>query len=436
MRKSAAVLAAFLTGCGGAPPFARIPFEPDPSRYFAPPTGPRTELLSKEALTVDDAMALAEAFHPELAALRLQVDISGAEAWDAGLVANPKLVLEVEDYTRRGGFEASKRVGGIAVDVPLGGRLGAARRVKEAERSAAAARYRAARRKILTAVKVAWYEALAAERRLELLRANAGIARSLHRITEERFKNRVAPEGDLLKAAIELSLGEIEARDAERELRSARRELAARIGRFELALDRLEGELHDEYEAPSEESLRGEVLVNHPGLEAARHDARAAELEIESGRAPPWPDVGVAFTGGRGEEGDAVLELGLEIPLPLSNRGQAKLQAAELRAQQAKRRVEAATQEVLLALRRAHSDLLSAHDRTAAYRDDVLPKAEEVLRQAEVGYRVGEFPFWNVLDAQRTLAAARLAALSSRRDLERAVGALEELLGRRLRALR
>lgn len=439
MRTSApAALAALLAACGGAPPFARIPFEPDPSRFLPAPAPPWKELVSRETLAVDDAMALADALHPELAAMRMQVDVAGAEAWDAGLIPNPKLILEVEEYSRSaGGLTGSKRVGGVAIDVPLAGRLGAAQRVKEAERGAAIARFAEARRKILMGTKAAFFDALAAARRLELLRENAAIARSLHRIAEERFRNRAAPEADVLKAAVELALGEVEARDAEREARLARQELAARIGRADLPLERLAGELHDEYEAPaSEESLRGEALVGHPGLEAARQEARAAELGLEQARAEAWPDAGVAVKGGRGEQGDSILEFGMEIPLPLWNRNQARIRAAELRAEQARNRVEAVKQELLISLHRAHAALQSAHDRAATYRDEVLPRAAEALRQAEAGYRAGEFPFWAVLDAQRTMASARLAALSARRDVERAAAALEELLGRRLRPLR
>lgn len=439
MRSSSlAVLIALLAACGGAPPFARIPFEPDPSRFLPVPAPAWKELVAKETLAVEDAMALADALHPELAALRLQVDIDGNEAWDAGLFPNPRLVLEIEDYaSSAGGLPASKRVGGFAVDVPLAGRLGAAQGVREAERGAAIARFAGARRRILTGVKAAFFDALAAAQRLELLRENASVMRSLHRIAEERFRNRSAPEVDAIRTAVELALGEVEVRDAERDARLALRELAARIGRSDLAVGRLSGELHGEYEAPgSEESLLAEALVGSPGVEAARQEVRAAELAVEQARAEAWPDLGFVVKGGWREGGDSILEVGVEIPLPVSNRNQARIQAAELRAQQARRRVEAATQEVSIAVRRAHAALGSAHDRAATYRDVILPKAAEALRQAEAGYRAGEFPLWTVLDAQRTLGAARLSALSARRDVERAAAALEEVLGRRLRPLR
>jgi len=440
MRTVGLIPLSLLAACGAPPFFARLPFEPEPSRYAPAPDKPiavaAEERLAKPELTLDDVLLLVDAFNPELRATRLEIDIAGAEAWDAGLYPNPVLEIEAEEVPTDGGLGDGKRVAGIRQDLPLSGRLGAAQDAKQAERDAAVERFRAARRRILMLAKAGFYEQRAAARRLELLRRNAEIAASLHKLVQDRFDNRAAPETDLLKASIERALADQEVRIAERELDTAARALSATVGRTDLRLDRLSGELHEEYEAVSHDAVKGEVTAGHPALLAARADVRAAELGIRQARAEAWPDLGVAIRAGRGEADDTIVEAAIEIPLPIFNRNQAEIQAAELRAMRAAAHLDAATQEILLGLRRAWVNYESALDRVRTYREEILPKAEKALAQSDEGYRAGEFAFLTVLDSQRTLADTQLAYLAARLDVERAAAALEELIGRRLQAVR
>lgn len=432
------VILMLLAACG-APPYVFEPVEFEASGLYPSPEKPEPEkiaekLAQKQELTIDDVLFLTEVYNPDLEAARLEVGVKGAEAWDAGLYPNPVFGFEVEEAPISGGsLSDSKRLAGFRQDLPLFGRLGAARRLKEMEREAAIEGFRETRRRTLTKAKIAFYAYLAAERKLELLKENAKIADTFYDLVRQKFENRAAPEAELLKAAIERALVRQEVRGAERAIEARRKELVALIGRDNLPFDRITGKLHEKFETVSEDALKGELLAGHPALLQARKEARAAELGIELAKKEAWPDIGFGIRGGEGAEWDSLVEFGIEIPLPLFNWNQARIHAAELRARQARRKVESVRRQLLASLARAYVDYRTAQERVQTYRKEILPKTEKALRQSDEGYRAGEFSFLAVLDAQRTLAETRLAFQAALQDLAVAAAVIEELIGRRLK---
>lgn len=431
-----------LSACA-VPPYARAGFAFEPIPYYpAAPEGKSPservrELVRDRQLTLDQVLAVVDLLNPDLNAARKEVDIRGAQAWDAGLYPNPKVTFEVEEFpTSNGGFGNATRLAGIEQNLPISGRLSALRRVREMEREVQIERYRELRRKILLRAKVAFFEYLSAKQRLELLKRNAAIARTFHEIAREKFQNRAAPEIEVLKAAIQRSILQVEERSVKRDVETARRALKALMGNIDLPFEDFEGKLHEEYEAVSEDALRGQILSGHPALEAARKEIIAAELQIELAQKERWPDVGFSVQAGKGENDDNIIQAGIEVPVPLFNNNRARILEARLRAEQARMLESSERQRLLLSLRRAYGNYVSAQERVKSYRDEILPKATKALKQAEQGFRAGEFAFLRVLDAQRTLVETQLTYQAALMDLERAAAALEELTGKRLRPLR
>jgi cobalt-zinc-cadmium efflux system outer membrane protein len=70
--------------------------------------------------------------------------------------------------------------------------------------------------------------------------------------------------------------------------------------------------------------------------------------------------------------------------------------------------------------RRDEADLLRA---------DVLPGAQSAYEAATIGFENGKFSFLEVLDAQRTLFAAKAQYLNALANFHRALSELEGLLG-------
>lgn len=436
-------LAGFALGCGASPdPFPWSDLDTGDRRY-QPASGsegvaaPKT-ILDKEELSLKDVLALADVLNPNLAAERKNIDIATAAIWDAKLYPNPALLAQIEEYpTKDGGsLEDSKRVVGVALPIVVSGRIGAATALAEKERDVAAIRYIWRRREILGTVQKAFVAFLAARQSAVLARETRDLAKTFHTVTDDRFRAQAVPEMELLKSAVNLAKAEIDLKLVEKESAVSLKALHAAIGNVDFPKETFAGELGFKFTSPSLEALRGQVLASHPLLEAATRHKEAAELERDLARSERIPDPSLEILGGRDGEDASILEAGISIPLPLFNRNQGRIAGAEARIRQAEFEVDAVRNSLLLNLNEAFQTFAVAQERVAVYRDDILPKAERALAQTTEGYRQGKFSFLDVLDAQRTLAEARIAYAAGLADLNLAVAELEKLTGSRLEIVR
>lgn len=445
MKRSFCLLAALGLGigCGGAQ-------EPLPwtdldagDRRFQPTAGsdsaPASKaILEKDELTLQDVLALADVLNPELAAERKNIDIASAAIWEAKLYPNPSLLAQIEDYSTKSGGSLgdSKRVVGLGIPIVVSGRIGAATSLAEKERDVAAVHYVWRRREILGAVQRAFVSLLAARQNADLSRETRDLAKSFHAVTDERFKAQAVPEMELLKAAVNLAKAEIDLKLAEKELAVSLKVLHAVLGNIDFPKDKFAGELGFRFTSASLEALRGQVLASHPLLEVSLRRKEAAEFELSLARSERFPDPSLEILGGRDGEDASIVEAGVSIPLPLFNRNQGKVAGAEARIRKAEFEIESVRNDLLLRLNEAYRTFAVAQERVGVYRDEILPKAGRALSQTNEGYKQGKFSFLDVLDAQRTLADARIAYTAGLADLNLSVSELEKLTGTRLEATR
>lgn len=433
----------FLTACGGVPqPLAYPDLEGTDRRFTdsrpAGATSIANSILEKEELSLADVLAIAEAMNPELAAERKNLDIADSRLWEARLYPNPAVLLQFEEYRAKDRFTIGRmeRTAGLSVPLVYSGRIGRATSLAEKEREIAAVQYLWRRREILTEVKRAFVRCLAARRTLALARETRDLAQALYEATEERFRVQAVPEMELLKAAVARAKAEIDVQTAEKDEAVALQGLHALMGNVDLPKKKLSGDLVARFTMPSLEALRGQVTGFHPLLESARIQKEAAEHEVSLARAERFPDLAVEVTAGKDPADDTILEGGLAIPLPVFNRNQARIAGAEAKVGQAQLRLQAVRNELLFRLEEAYRTFVAAQDRVAVYQADILPKAEKAVDQTHEGYRLGKFGQLDVLDAQRTLAEARIAYAAALADLNLAASELEKFIGMRLEPLR
>ncbi|MBI2898554.1 MAG: TolC family protein [Planctomycetes bacterium] len=425
MRAAALLL---LASCAAPVPLPLREVE-ERDRAFRPPAAGRTdEIVRQESLGVEDALQLADALNPQLASERARIDLATAAIWEARLHPNPAFVVSVEDWRPSGG--GAKAVAGVEVPIVFGGRIGAAESAAAAERDAEALRYLWRRREILSEVKRAFVAVLTARRVADLARETRDLAKALHDATEERFKARAVPEMELLKAAVNLAKAETDLRVADKEIAVSVKALQVAIGNADLPRDRFAGALAGRFAPPPLETLL--KLDAHPLLAAAAKDRDAAELRIALAKAERFPDIGLEVTGGVDPDGEAIVQGGLRVPLPLFNRNQAKIAEAEIRLRQADLRIRQARNDLILRLTEAYRNLTAAQERVTAYTEEILPKARQALDQTNEGYARGKFGYLDVLDAQRTLAEAKSVHAAALAELNYAAVELEKLTGTNL----
>jgi len=425
-----------LSSCQSTPP-PPVPME-WPERPAAAPApaaaaaqSPASGPLQKETWTLDDALDAAEAVNPEIVVERRNVDLATAAIWEARLYPNPELQLGVEDWRTQDGLTWShaKRLAGIEFPLVLGGRLGAATSAAEAQRDAAAVHYVWRKREILGGVKLAFVEVLAARKNLELTRETRDLARSFRDATDERFRAQAIPEMEVLKASVNAARADSDVSLAEKRLAIAEKSLLAAIGKADLPMPAITGELAARFQDPDLVALREQVTARHPLLEEAQRSRQAAERELDLARAERVPDLGLQIAAGKDPEDENIVQAGLTIPLGVFNRNQAKIESASIRRDQAQRRIAVTLNELVLSLEETSRSFAAAQERVSVYEQEILPKAQRALDQTNEGHRLGKFGFLDVLDAQRTLAEAKAAYAEGVAELNRAATNLETLTG-------
>ena len=105
--------------------------------------------------------------------------------------------------------------------------------------------------------------------------------------------------------------------------------------------------------------------------------------------------------------------VGVSMPIPLFNRNQGNVLAATRRADQSRDLRNAAELRLRTETRQALDLWQTANTEVRAFNQQILPAAQLAVDSATRGFEMGKFSFLDVLDAQRTLIAARTQYLTA-----------------------
>lgn len=339
---------------------------------------------------------------------RLATEVATAEASLVGASTYPyNPTLEIEAADRRGARgSTTDRAGGISQELELAGQRGKRRAVAEASLSAARASYAQARRAVLVEAALAFVRAVHDRQRLETERTEAQLARSFADLVERRLEVGTATALDLALAQAGLARAEQSAALAEGTYRTSQARLAQVVGIAGATRVEPVGELPPLPSAPDLEETLSRAMAVRGDLEAARSRVEAAEARLRLARADRLPNLTLGLRAGR-EEGDDIAGFGLSLPLPLFERNQGGIAAAE--AELAATRADLALQE--LAVRRevatAHTRLTASLEARRLARRLGMTPLEEGLELLERSFEAGKVGAAELLVYRRELVAGR-----------------------------
>lgn len=454
-------------------------------------TGEGSSRPLKAPLTLETAVRWALRQNPDLETFDWELRASDAHILQAGLRPNPTLSVELEDIRltdaattgetwglsaglsglpglsyegeRESGpdsvFGAVEFTMTVSQLIELGGKR--AKRVAVAEREKALVRwdYEIARANVLAGVASAFYDVLAAQATVVQQEALLELAQDITRSINVRVDaGKVSPlEGS--KAQIALARTERTLQDARHDLEAARIRLAAWWGESQARFGPAEGTLDALKTPPALETMLA-ALEDNPDLarwpaevarrESARDLARSQRivdpelvLGLKSKGLDGGDNRGIGFDSGgslsfrRGSaspdrDWDNTLILGLSVPLPVFDRNQGNIAAAEANLAKSAAERRAVEVKVKSALATNLERLRRAYDAVNLLDENVLPQAEMVLEKTRRGYQEGKFSYLDVLDAQRTLYDAQSSRLNEVAAYHQARVTIERLTGKNL----
>lgn len=388
---------------------------------------PQKDSRSPEALTLEELEELALRNNPTLSQARAVVQKARGVHEQTGLYPNPTVGYVGEDM---GGDNGAGEQGGfVQQQIVTAGKLDLNRAIASRDIETALLELETQRYRVLTDVRVAFYDVLGAQREVETAKQLQQVAEAGVRAAEELLGGGVGTRTDVLQARTELGRVRIRLNNARNRYEAAWKELASLLGHPELAPLPLDGSLEREVPQLDWQNTYDRLLATSPQLQAALTRVERARAGIRRQEVQPVPNL---LTGAEVTQntsaGFTVATARLGVFLPVFNRNQGNVNTAFGELRRARADVERLRLQLRRRLARAYRDYANARQQVEEYQNSILPNARENLDLTEEGYREGEFDFLTVLVARRTWFETNLAYVQSLTALQQAVEVIDGLL--------
>ena len=379
-------------------------------------------------LTLPEAEALALANNPSLARARALVAAARGNWVQAGLPFNPEVGYLGQQLGSGG--EAEQHGLLLQKEFITGGKLGLSRNVAAGQIDKARQALEVQSRRVITDVRIAFYEALLADRRVKLADQLMEVAQSGLSIAGRLQKAGETTRVDTAQARLELENANVLSLTARNRQAAAWRSLIAVMGTPQLQASELQGDLEAVPTELSWQDSLARLLTASPETAAAAAEVERARAAVIRARAEPIPNLtvqGVVMQDNAiGGKTDGIVQV--TVPLPIVNKNQGAIRQAEAELAAAQRAYEQLELDLQNRLAPVFEQYANAVKEITIYRNSILPTARDSLDAAQRGFNAGEFPYVTLLNAQRAFFQSNLAYLEVLRTLQTSAAQIDGLL--------
>ena len=365
------------------------------------------------ALTLDEALQLAENNAPSLTAQDAKIQAASSAAIPAGELPDPKLLLGVQNYPIGGPDRWSidqdfmtMRMVGVSQEVPNSAKRKARIEVADAAIDRAAAERRVERLKVRQATALAWINSFSVERKDALFQDFYKENRLLADTVRAQIAGGRAQPADAVTPKQEAAQLEEQQDDLIRQRAQARAALKRSNG--PAANDKPVGSLP---EWPVEASDYSHKLQHHPELAAFAPMTREAQAKVREAEAEKQSDWSweVDYQNRGRQFGDMVsVQFSWDLPLFPDSRQNPKIAAKHAELNQLEAEREALSREHTQQLEDELADYERLNRAVHRTQDSLLPLAKEKVELSMASYRAGKGDLSSVVAARRELIEARL----------------------------
>ena len=405
---------------GAEPPLPNVDSQSPPSEQVTPlpapsPTSDPSSRAESDGVSLESLEQWALQYHPTIAESAWFVEAGRWNQLQVGLPPNPTIGYVASEVGDEG--RAGQQGGFVEQTFVRGDKLPLNRAVAEQEVQKLQSELTARRLRVLTDVRIAFYQLLALQERAHMLARMEQITQQAAETADQLFQARESPRTDYLLARIQWERVRLDRQSTERERQGAFRRLAARVGLETLPADSMLGDLEALGSELDWDQTWGSLRVTHPLLAAAQADVRRARWAVDRAHAEIVPDLTTQVAVQRDNStGDTIVGIQAGVNLPIWNRNQGGIgkACAELRtAEQHVQHVELQLHERLATV---FANYEAARIQVERYQSEILPQAGETQRLVAQGYRQGELSFLEYLTAQLTFFQSSVNYLDALRD--------------------
>jgi cobalt-zinc-cadmium efflux system outer membrane protein len=360
-------------------------------------------------LTLEQLEQMALENNPTLAQGAAEIHAATGRQTQSSLYPNPTVGYQGEQI--RGGVQRGGEQGFfVSQDIVLGGKLALNRKVREQEKKQAETEAEEQKLRVMNSVRLFYYRGLAAQEMVGVRRQLRQLAADAVETSHQLANVGQADQPDVLQAEVESEQAELAVVAAEQNQARVWKELAATVGKPELPMAHLAGQLEDVPKENPDQWVQA-VVEESPAVRIAQLGVGKAEASLERARREAIPDLQLRAGMQQNRELDATSgrPIGLQgfaeagVQIPVFNRNQGNVEAAKADAERARQEL----QRVQLVLRARSSALLENYATSRVtverLRDRMLPRARKAYELYMKNYQSMAAAYPQVLIAQRTL---------------------------------
>lgn len=363
-------------------------------------------------LTMDALEQMALATNPTIAQSAARVNALRGKWVQVGLPPNPTVGYVAGEIGNEG---ASGQQGGfVGQEFVTAKKLQRNRAIVAAEISRAEQQLAEAQRRVQTDVRQGFYNALLAQRRVELAEELVRVTTQAVDASKSLVEAEEIPLAGLLQTEVQQQNALVLLRTAQNSHTQAWRQLSAVVGGAELPSQPLEGNVTQLPESLDWQEHLARLQTQSPEVASAMAEVERARRALSRACVEAVPNINTQLSVQYDDASDyTIAGVQMGVALPIWNRNQGAIRQAQAEITQAVRNVDRVELNLMQRLSDAFRQYSDAHITSQSYATDILPRAQRTFELIQRGYEQGEVGYLDLLAAQQTFSQTNLAYLDA-----------------------
>lgn len=404
--------------------------EPNPQRAPDATAGmPALQQLIEQALENN----------PEIKAMQRRFDMMRARIPQAKALDEPVLSVgymgNIAPFYVQRDDPSSGRTISITQDVPYPGKRSLKGKIASTDADAEWWNFEQTRRNVVAEVKDAYFDLYYLTKAIGVVSKTKTLLEQFTKIAEVRYAVGKGIQQDVLKAQVEFSKLIEQQTVLEQRKQIAEARLNSLLYRESDSPLGVPAELKPRDFPYSLTQLNESAVANYPELKAQRRKIEGAQYSIQLAKKDFYPDFSVGFTYVNRPAMPEMygVTVGVKLPIYIGQKQRPALTEATASFEAEKRSLENKTTLLMFKIRDKYLAETTAKRLLSLYSTTIVPQSSLSLESAIAGYEVGRIDFLTLLDNLVTLLNYELSYYEQLSNEEKAVAALEPLVGITLR---
>lgn len=391
--------------------------------------------LANDPLTLEAALAYAEAHSPALQAARSRLQAARKVPVQVSAYDDPMVMWDNWNAPENLRIDqAGNNIFRLSQKIPFPGKLRLKGEIAAKEAEQRAEELRIAQIDVAAQVKKAYYALWLIHQNLQVYSREKELGAQFARIAEQKYAVGQVSQPDVLRAQVELTRLVNRITTETLTLEKARAQLNTLLSRP------LEAPLGMPQDPPSPAvtysptALEALTLNNRPELLAQAKTIEKETLALALARKAYYPDfeASVSRFVNFGQRDGFGFVLSVTIPLAFRYKYDAGVEEALANQQTARSELHRVQDVALFEVKQALVEAQTALEQLNLLLHTHIPQAEQALASAQIGYQTGKADFLALIDSLRIVEQVHLEHLLAAANFEKAWAELERAVGQEL----